>query len=134
MQMKRRDFLQKSLPAAITLPSILNGLTVKAFMSHPLFSALLPPNDSDKVLVMVQLSGGNDGLNTVIPLEYYSAYANARTNLAIPQNRVLSLSNQAGTGLHPVMTGIQSLYNSGKMNIIQSVGYPNPELLSFPRH
>lgn len=131
MQMKRRDFLQKSLPAAITLPSILNGLTVKAFMSHPLFSALLPPNDSDKVLVMVQLSGGNDGLNTVIPLEYYSAYANARTNLAIPQNRVLSLSNQAGTGLHPVMTGIQSLYNSGKMNIIQSVGYPNPNFSHF---
>jgi uncharacterized protein (DUF1501 family) len=129
--MKRRDFIQKSLPAIISLPSLLNGMAVKAFASHPLFSALIPPNETDKVLVLIQLSGGNDGLNTVIPIEYYSSYFNARTNLAIPQNRILNLSGQPGTGLHPGMTGVQSLYNSGKMNIIQSVGYPNPNFSHF---
>lgn len=129
--MKRREFIQKSIPAAITLPSLINGLTVKAFTSHYLFSSLLPPNDTDKVLVMIQLNGGNDGLNTVVPIEYYSAYYNARSNLAIPQNNLLSLNGQAGTGLHPAMTGIQSLYNSGKMNIVQGVSYPNPNFSHF---
>lgn len=129
--MKRREFIQKSIPAAITLPSLINGLTLKAFASHHLFSALLPPNETDKVLVMIQLNGGNDGLNTVIPVEYYSSYFNARSNLAIPQNKVLSLSGQAGTGLHPSMTGLQSLYNSGKMNIVQGVSYPNPNFSHF---
>jgi uncharacterized protein (DUF1501 family) len=129
--MKRRDFLQKTLPGAITLPSLLNGLAVKAFSSHPLFSALLPPNDTDKVLVLIQLSGGNDGLNTVIPVEYYSDYFNARTNVAIPENNILKLTGQAGCGLHPAMKGIQTLYNSGKVNIVQSVGYPNPNFSHF---
>ena len=129
--MKRRDFLQKTLPGAIILPSLLNGLAVKAFSSHPLFSALLSPNETDKVLVLIQLSGGNDGLNTVIPLEYYSDYFNARNGIAIPENRILNLSGQPGTGLHPSMSGIQALYNSGKVNIIQSVGYPNPNFSHF---
>lgn len=129
--MKRRAFIQKSIPAAITLPSLINGLTVKAFTSHHFFSAFLPPNDTDKVLVMIQLSGGNDGLNTVIPIEYYPAYFNARSNIAIPQNRVLNLSGQTGTGLHPAMTGLQTLYNNGKLNIVQGVSYPNPNFSHF---
>ena len=129
--MKRRNFLQKSIPAAITLPSLLQGLSVKAFMSHPFFSALMPPNETDKVLVLIQLSGGNDGLNTVIPLDQYAAYFNARSNLAIAQNNTLQLTGQSGTGFHPAMTGMQSLFNSGKLNIIQSVGYPNPNYSHF---
>jgi uncharacterized protein (DUF1501 family) len=129
--MKRRNFLQKSIPAAITLPSLLQGLTVKAFMSHPFFSALMPPNESDKVLVLIQLNGGNDGLNTVIPLDQYAAYFNARTNLAIAQNSTLRLTGQSGTALHPAMTGIQSLFNNGKVNIVQAVGYPNPNYSHF---
>ena len=108
--MKRRDFLSKTLPAAVTLPSLLNGLTVKAFMTHPLFDSLLElQNETDKVLVIIQLSGGNDGLNTVIPLDQYGAYVNARNNVAIAQNAVLSLSGQPASGLHPAMTGMRSL-------------------------
>jgi uncharacterized protein (DUF1501 family) len=129
--MKRRNFLQKSIPAAITLPSLLQGLSVKAFMSHPFFSALMPPNDTDKVLVLIQLNGGNDGLNTVIPLDQYAAYFNARNNVAIAQNSTLRLTGQSGTGLHPAMSGMQSLYNSGKLKIVQSVGYPNPNYSHF---
>lgn len=130
--MKRRDFLSKSLPAAITLPSLLNGLTVKAFMTHPLFDSLLElNNETDKVLVLIQLSGGNDGLNTVIPLDQFSAYMNARSNVAIPQNSVLSLTGQSASGFHPAMTGMRSLFNSGELNVIQSVGYPNPNFSHF---
>jgi len=102
--MKRRNFIQKSIPAAITLPSLLQGLSVKAFMSHPFFSALMPPTETDKVLVLIQLSGGNDGLNTVSPLDQYAAYFNARSNLAIAQNNTLRLTGESGTGFHPAMT------------------------------
>lgn len=129
--MKRRDFLTKTIPGAIVLPSVLKGLTVQAFASHPFFQSLIPPTETDKVLVMIQLSGGNDGLNTVIPLEQYAAYYNARTNLAIPENRILRLSGQSGTGLHPSMSGLQSLFNDGKINIIQAAGYPNPNFSHF---
>ena len=130
--MKRRDFVKNTLPVAITLPSLLNGLTVKAFASHFLFDALLNVNnETDRVLVMIQLSGGNDGLNTVIPIELYSNYFNARNNVAIPQNSVLSLNNNIKMGLHPSMTGMQQLYNNGMLSILQAVGYPNPNFSHF---
>ena len=131
--MKRRDFFRNTLPAAVTLPSIFSGLSVKAFTeNHPLVQALLgSTTDTDKVLVLIQLNGGNDGLNTVIPLEFYGNYLNARRNIAIPQNRVLTLNGITKTGLHPSMIGFQNLYNEGKMAIVQSVGYPNPNFSHF---
>ena len=74
--MKRRDFVKQSLPAAITLPALINGFSVKAHTgASPLVQALgAPPTDTDKVLVLIQLNGGNDGLNMVIPVEFYSNY------------------------------------------------------------
>ena len=74
--MKRRDFFKQTLPASVTLPAILNGFSVKAFTgSSPLVQALMgATTDTDKVLVMIQLNGGNDGLNMVIPIDTYSAY------------------------------------------------------------
>lgn len=110
--MKRKDFLYSSLPAAALLPELINGYSVKAFNAQsPLVQALMQGTTlTDHVLVIVQLSGGNDGLNTVIPVADYSRYYNARTNVAIPENRVLSIAGANGTGLHPSMTGIQSLF------------------------
>src|SRR5947207_896469 len=101
--MKRRDFFKHSIPAAALLPAIVDGYSVKAFTGNsPLLLALLNPTiDTDHVLVIVQLSGGDDGLNTVNPIENYSSYVNARSNIAIPQNRVLSLTGTNKTGLHP---------------------------------
>ncbi|RYG02319.1 MAG: DUF1501 domain-containing protein, partial [Chitinophagaceae bacterium] len=130
--MLRRKFLKTALPASVTIPSLLNGMSVKAFTQEsPLVKALLGGTETDKVLVLVQLNGGNDGLNMVIPLEHYGNYLNARQNIAIPQNKVLPLAGTVKTGLHPAMTGMQTLYNEGKVNIIQAVGYPSPNFSHF---
>jgi uncharacterized protein (DUF1501 family) len=131
--MKRRDFFKQTLPASITLPALINGFSVKAFTgSSPMVRALMGANaDTDKVLVMIRLDGGNDGLNMVIPIETYSNYFNARSNIAIPQNKLLTLNGTSKTGLHPSMTGLQTLYNEGKLAIVQAVGYPNPNFSHF---
>lgn len=130
--MKRRQFFKQTLPTSIMLPALINGFSVKAHNAHSaLVQALLGANDTDKVLVIIQLNGGNDGLNMVIPLELYSNYFNARQNIAIPENKVLPLSGKAGTGLHPAMKGLQSLFNQGQVNIVQAVGYPSPSFSHF---
>ena len=131
--MKRRDFLRNSVPAAAIFPAIVDGYSVKAFNSNsPLLRALMNPAvDTDHALVIIQLSGGNDGLNMVIPVSNYSGYYNARTNIAIPEAKILKLNGYAQTGLHPKMTGMQTLYNDGKLNVVQAVGYPDPNFSHF---
>jgi uncharacterized protein (DUF1501 family) len=132
MQMKRRDFIKRSAPAAAILPGLINGFAVRAFSAaNPKFLPFLPPVDTDHVLVIVQLTGGNDGLNTVIPISNYSDYYNARTNVAIPEAKILKLDNYLESGLHPSMTGMRSLYQEGKVAIMQAVGYPLPNFSHF---
>jgi uncharacterized protein (DUF1501 family) len=127
--MKRRDFLKYSAVAH----TIISGIPIRTRgMESPLIQALMGvASDTDHVLVLVQLNGGNDGLNMVIPIDTYSSYQAARSNVAIPQNRILTLSGNNKTGLHPSMTGIQSLYNEGKAAIVQAVGYPQPNFSHF---
>ncbi len=131
--MKRKDFLLSTLPAAALLPELVDGYSVKAFgAGSPLVQALMRGTAlTDHVLVIIQLSGGNDGLNMVIPVADYSKYFNARSNIAIPENRVLSIAGVSGTGIHPAMTGLQSLFNEGKAKLVQAVGYPNPNFSHF---
>jgi uncharacterized protein (DUF1501 family) len=130
--MKRKDFLLSAIPAAAILPEVINGYSVKAMSSaSPLVQALLRGTTlTDHVLVIIQLSGGNDGLNMVIPVADYSNYFNARTNIAIPENRVLPIG-VSGTGIHPSMTGLQTLFNEGKAKLVQAVGYPQPNFSHF---
>lgn len=129
--MKRRDFLRTTLPAAI-LPSVINGFSIKSFAADsPLARLLGGGTDNDHVLVIVQLQGGNDGLNMVIPKDEYSSYLNARSNIAIAENNILALHGNDKTGLHPSMTGLQTLYNEEKLGIVQSVGYPQPNFSHF---
>ncbi len=131
--MKRKDFLLSTLPAAALLPEVINGYSVKAFSADsPLVQALMRgTTTTDHVLVIIQLSGGNDGLNMVIPVSDYSKYFNARSNIAIPENRVLPISGVSGTGIHPAMTGLQSLFSEGKAKLVQAVGYPSPNFSHF---
>ena len=127
--MKRRDFLRTAIPAAV-VPAVLNGLPLKAFASSPLAEAI-SATDNDHVLVMIQLNGGNDGLNTIIPLDQYANLTRARQNILPLANRILLLNGTTLTGMHPSMVGLQQLYNDGKLNLIQSVGYPNPDFSHF---
>jgi len=132
--MDRRNFFRTGLPAAVTLPGLLNGFSFSAFGSaadDPLTSLLSSAESNDHILVLVQLSGGNDGLNMVIPLDMYANYYNARTNVAIPQSKVLRLNGTDESGLHPAMTELQNLYNDGKASIVQSVGYANQNFSHF---
>jgi uncharacterized protein (DUF1501 family) len=87
--------------------------------------------ETDHVLVIIRLNGGNDGLNMVIPLDKYTNLAAARPNLLMNENQVLKLNGNTTTGLHPAMTGLQTLYNEGKLRIIQGVGYPNQNFSHF---
>ncbi|MFN9710174.1 MAG: DUF1501 domain-containing protein [Bacteroidota bacterium] len=129
--MKRKDFIKNTIPIAV-IPSLLKPFSVRVFGDSPMLLQMLNAFvETDKVLVLVQLNGGNDGLNTVIPIDQYSAYVNARSNIAIPQSNILSLTGVNNTGLHPSMTGMQQLYNQGELRIVQAVGYPNPNFSHF---
>jgi uncharacterized protein (DUF1501 family) len=104
--MKRRDFLRGVVPVT-ALPFLLNGLPLRAYGRSPFLETLIGAySATDRVLVLVQLSGGNDGINTVIPLDQMSAYNNLRGNIAIPESAALPLT--AATGIHPKMTGFSS--------------------------
>ena len=129
--MKRRDFLGKAIPAGIVLPSLINGFSMKAFGASSLLSALTAaPTETDHVFVIIQLNGGNDGLNTVIPLDQYDNLANARSNIILPKQKILTLDNY-NTGLHPALGGLKSLFSEGQLKVIQSVGYPQPNFSHF---
>lgn len=127
----RRIFLQKGL----TLVSA--ALTVPVFIDSTVW-ALADPLDTKrtqqasgkdgKILVVVQLSGGNDGLNTVVPYAD-DAYYRARPAIGKRPNEVLRLNNYIG--LHPNLEPIMRLYDNGMASIIQGVGYPNPNRSHF---
>jgi hypothetical protein len=128
--MERRNFIRNGL--VVLAPTMIGGNPIHILQDHPLLdTALLATSNTDKVLVIVQLSGGNDGLNTVIPISDYSNYNNARSNIAIPENKVLKLTGNNATGIHPSMTALQNLFSDGKLNIVQSVGYPQPSFSHF---
>lgn len=120
--MRRRDFIRNMAPVAF-----LGGFKINALSHLPFMEGLQGATDNDHVLVLIQLIGGNDGLNTVIPLGEYGDYVGARSNIAIPQGKVLTLSKYPKTGLHPSLAGLRSLYDADKLAIIQAVGYPFPD-------
>ena len=124
--MKRRNFI-KSAGTVITLPLLFNGMRVSALNRPSLFEEMDPEND--RVLVLIQLNGGNDGLNTIIPLDQYDTLANLRSNIIIPSNRILPVSDTIG--FHPEMGGLKNLWEEGKLNMVQSVGYPNQNRSHF---
>ncbi|MEL6357819.1 MAG: DUF1501 domain-containing protein, partial [Bacteroidota bacterium] len=76
-------------------------------------------------------SGGNDGLNTLIPLDQYATLNMVRPNLMVPENSLLALSDIDDQALHPSLSGFQQLHEEGRLGIIQSVGYPNQNRSHF---
>ncbi len=126
--MQRRDFLRNMAINGMILPQLLNGMTLKAVAGNPLLAQDVP---NDRVLVLIQLNGGNDGLNTVIPVDQYNAYRSARFNIALPQDKLLKINGFDATALHPALVEIQQLMNEGKAGIVQAVSYPKPNFSHF---
>ena len=123
--MKRRKFLQTTSLA--TIPVLVNGMGLTAVTRSRLFNFL--NGDSDRVLVLIQLNGGNDGLNMVVPIDQYDNLAAVRSNVLMPQNSLLKLSDTVG--LHSAMPGLRDLFDDGKLSIVQSAGYPNQNRSHF---
>ena len=128
--MKRKDFIKNSI-TGLVLPAFLNGISLKALAGTPFLHSLRRYMNDDRVLVLVQLAGGNDGINTVIPADQYAAYLAARGNIALPEEKLLKLNGHDKTALHPSMTDMQDLFNDGKLGIIQAVSYPKPNFSHF---
>lgn len=122
----RRDFLRGAgvIAVGLTAPAWLSTLA-KADMIRQSKGGKIDP---DCILVVCQLSGGNDGLNTVVP--YADAqYYTLRPTLGIPDSSVLHLDERMG--FHPAMAGLAGLYKEGKVAVVQNVGYPNPNRSHF---
>jgi uncharacterized protein (DUF1501 family) len=124
--MKRRAFVNRSLGVAVL------GGTLPAAFAQAAFAQTTPPAgttaDPDNVLVVIQLAGGNDGLNTVVP---YSddAYHRARPVIGIDPKTVLRIDDRIG--LNPALAGLDDLFKQGQVALIQGVGYPNPNRSHF---
>ena len=130
--MKRRNFLKTTALASI--PLALNGIPVmasSAIDNNSLTILANAANNCGKILVIIQMNGGNDGLNTVFPLDKWAHLSNARSNILLSQNQVLSLNNNTTTGLHPAMPEMKNLYDNGKLMIVQGVSYQNPSYSHF---
>ncbi len=119
MLIRRRDFLQAGslITASLMLPKFLKAFEQKQYLPG-----------GNKVLVVIQLSGGNDGLNTVIPISN-DLYYKERPRLAITKQNALALTNDAG--IHPSLPFFKTLYDKGNLGILNSVGYPNPDRSHF---
>jgi len=125
----RREFMRSSIgvvAVTATIPSFLDrtAMLLAGPATAPVASALR----DGRILVVVQLSGGNDGLNTVIPYPQ-DGYHKARRTLAVAADKVLRIDDQIG--LHPNLAPLKNLYDSGKLAIVQGVGYPNPDRSHF---
>lgn len=125
----RRDFLRKGLyGVGVTagLPLLLSR-TTEALTAEALLGTSMEANP-ERILVVVELSGGNDGLNTVVPFgndEYYRV----RPNIGIRESDAIKIEDDFG--LHPSMVGFERLYKDGMMGVVHGCGYDNPSLSHF---
>jgi uncharacterized protein (DUF1501 family) len=120
--MERREFLKRSTfttAGTMLIPSFLKAYEMDLMNQDPA---------GNKVLVVVQLSGGNDGLNTVVPFRN-DIYYRERPSLALAREKVLALNDEIG--FHPALDPLKSLYDEGLVRVINNVGYPNADRSHF---
>jgi uncharacterized protein (DUF1501 family) len=125
MNGNRRSFLKTSL-ASSTLVAM-GSSTVPVFLTRSALAAGAP-KEGERALVVVQLLGGNDGLNTVVP-HGMDGYNRARRLLRLPASQIQKITPEIG--LHPAMSAMARLAEKGKLAIVQGVGYPNPDRSHF---
>lgn len=136
--MKRRNFL-KILPPLGISPFIVNGFPLKPYANRRLAQMLSGCDGvEERVLVLIQMKGGNDGINTVIPVAQYDTYANLRPTIRIPDSGASKFIDLDTTlpaadqvGLHPMMTGFKEIYDQGRLALVQGVGYAQPNQSHF---
>ncbi|NOT73654.1 MAG: DUF1501 domain-containing protein [Cyclobacteriaceae bacterium] len=128
--MKRRSFLQKLSMAAI--PLTLGGIPIRTLAENA-FTRMAQQSTNDRVLVILQMHGGNDGMNAIIPVDKYEQYYSVRPNIAIPSKNSVrkmiqldsTLKSDAQVGLHPDMLSMKAMYDQARMCIVQGVSYKN---------
>ncbi len=132
--MKRRNFIKLSATASVI------GLT--PFQLQAALKSFMPfmecPDISNRKLVLINLAGANDGLNTVVPLNQYDIYSNLRPTIKVPisgSNKYINLdttlADNQQIGLNPALIGVKSLYDKGYLRVMQSVGYPSQNKSHF---
>lgn len=124
--MKRRNFVQSVALSSIGAPLILKNFRFGA-VTEDLFKTSRAAED--RVLVIIRMNGGNDGLNTLVPLDQYANLTIQRSNVLIPQNQLLTITPT--NALHPSMSGMKNMFTEGKLSIIQNVGYPEQNRSHF---
>ena len=125
--LSRRDFVRGGV-ALVSIGTTANSLlkgTIAFAAQHP--SEVAAPNNG-KILILVQLAGGNDGLNTVVPVGD-ATYHSVRKAIGFKDEEILSL--ESGIGLAPQLTGLKGLWDAGKVAVIRGVGYPNQNYSHF---
>ena len=123
----RRSFIQ-ALGLAGAGSMMLGGTNVSATVPSPL-SVALSGSENDNILVIIRLKGGNDGLNTVVPLYDYDTYSNLRPTIRHQENELLSLSPDFA--IPNYMNALEAVWGEGNMKIIHGVGYPDQNLSHF---
>lgn len=130
--MKRRDFLKKASIAGGAAFAI-NNIPMRVMAKSSFLQKAALASCNDRVLIIVQLHGGNDGLNTIVPLDQYDLYSNLRPTISLPRtggSRIIrnldaTLPTADQVAYHPDLIDLKDMYDRGKVNIVQSVGYEN---------
>lgn len=122
--MKRRDFIKSS----IALSLLGKKLPLFAYQTRRNTHHRSSQWDTDRIVILIKLNGGNDGLNTLIPINN-DIYYQKRSSLAINPSETIPINEELG--FHPSLSPLMDLYNNDKMGIIHGVGYPDPNLSHF---
>src|SRR5690606_34959406 len=132
MNPSRRRFL-KQLPATVGLPFALAGVPVSVMAENAFTRMARTSSFDERVLVILQMHGGNDGLNCLIPVSDYELYYSRRANIAIPSRNSArkyipldsTLPPDQQVGLHPDMAAMKAMYDQGRVTMVQGVSYKN---------
>lgn len=122
MSMNRRKFVSSAAPAVVSF-----GALAPRFLAHAAQRNVAEKTD-ERVLVVIQMSGGNDGLNTIVPHKH-DVYRKSRPTLTVDSRDVLSIDDELG--FHPALSGFAELLEASQLAVIQGVGYPNPNRSHF---
>ena len=135
--MERRKFI-RNLTLGGAAGFTLGGIPLNLLAGNSALKRIASASDNENILVFIQLHGGNDALNTLIPVSQYNDYYNLRSNIAIPDYGTRKFINVDTTvaeadqvGLHPDMLSFKDMYDDGMVSIVQNVGYPDMNLSHF---